>query len=61
VSSNKQKDDLGRQIENMKIYLNSKGKPYEIITDIGSGINYNKKGLKQLIKRVSNYKIEKTE
>jgi len=59
VSSNKQKDDLERQIENMKIYLNSKGKPYEVITDIGSGINYNKKGLKQLIKRVSNYEIEK--
>lgn len=59
VSSNKQKDDLECQIENMKIYLNSKGKPYEIISDIGSGINYNKKGLKQLIKRISNYEIEK--
>lgn len=59
VSSNKQKVDLERQIDNMKIYLNSKGKPYEIISDIGSGINYNKKGLKQLIKRVSNYEIEK--
>lgn len=28
VSSNKQKDDLERQIENMKLYLNAQGKPY---------------------------------
>ena len=52
VSSNKQKDDLERQIENMRLYLTAKGKPFEIITDIGSGINYKKKGLKQLIKLI---------
>jgi len=46
VSSNKQKDDLGRQVENMKLYLTAQGKPFEIIQDIGSGINYQKKGLK---------------
>lgn len=44
VSSNKQKDDLQRQIENMKLYLETLNKPYEIISDIGSGINYSKKG-----------------
>ena len=59
VSSNKQKDDLERQIENMKLYLNAQGKPYEIISDIGSGINYKKKGLKELIKRISQNNIEK--
>ena len=59
VSSNKQKNDLERQIENMKLYLNAQGKPYEIIYDIGSGINYNKKGLKELIKRISQNKVEK--
>jgi len=53
VSSNKQKDDLVRQVENMKLYLTSQGKPFEIIQDIGSGINYQKKGLKQLIKLIS--------
>lgn len=36
VSSNKQKDDLARQIENMQLYLTSQGKPFEIIQDIGS-------------------------
>lgn len=44
VSSNKQKDDLERQVENMKTYLLAKGKPFSIIQDIGSDINYNKKG-----------------
>lgn len=59
VSSNKQKDDLERQIENMKMYLTAQGKPYEIIADIGSGINYNNKGLKELIQRITQNKVEK--
>ena len=59
VSSNKQKDDLERQIENMKLYLTAQGKPFEIISDVGSGINYKKKGLKELIKRISQNKVEK--
>lgn len=59
VSSNKQKDDLDRQIENMKVYLNAQGKPYEIISDIGLGINYKNQGLKELIKRISQNKVEK--
>lgn len=59
VSSNKQKDDLERQVNNMKLYLLAQGKPFEIITDIGSGINYNKKGLKALIKLISQNKVDK--
>ena len=59
VSSNKQKDDLERQIENMELYLTAQGKHFEIISDIGSGINYKKKGLKELIKRISQNKVEK--
>lgn len=59
VSSNKQKDDLKRQIENVKTYMYAKGYQFEIITDIGSGINYNKKGLNQLIDEVTNYQVDK--
>lgn len=59
VSSYKQKDDLERQIENVKTYMYAKGYQFEIITDIGSGINYNKKGLNQLIDMVTNSEIEK--
>ena len=59
VSSNKQKDDLERQIDNVKNYLMSQGKPFEIISDVGSGINYNKKGLQSLIQRIQNNEIQK--
>jgi predicted site-specific integrase-resolvase len=59
VSSNKQKDDLKRQVENMQLYLSAQGVPYEIITDIGSGINYKKKGLKELIKRIIQNEVDK--
>lgn len=59
VSSNKQKDDLERQIENVKTYMIAKGYSFDIITDIGSGINYNKKGLNQLIDMITNSEVEK--
>lgn len=59
VPGNKQKDDLERQIENMKLYLTAQGKPFEIIRDIGSGMNDKKKGWKELIKRISQNKVEK--
>lgn len=36
-----------------------KGYSFEIITDIGSGINYNKKGLIQLIDMINNSEVEK--
>ena len=37
----------------------AQGKPFQIITDIGSGINYQKKGLKELIKLITQNKVEK--
>ena len=46
VSTSAQKDDLRKQVENVKTYMYAKGYPFEIIEDIGSGINYKKKGLK---------------
>ena len=59
VSSVKQKDDLERQIEYVKLYMYAKGYSFEIITDIGSGINYNKKGLHQLLDMVISSEVEK--
>ena len=59
VSSQKQKDDLERQVENVKTYMLAKGYSFEIITDIGSGINYNKKGLNKLLDMVSNNQVDK--
>ncbi|MBT9654235.1 IS607 family transposase, partial [Ruminococcus sp. MCC718] len=59
VSSHKQKDDLERQMDNVKTYLLAKGQPFEIISDIGSGIDYKKKGLQELIRRISQNQVEK--
>lgn len=59
VSSRKQKDDLERQVENLRTYLYAQGNPFEIITDIGSGINYTKKGLQELIRRIEANQVEK--
>ena len=59
VSSNKQKDDLERQIEKVKMYMIAKGYQFDVITDIGSGINYNKKGLNQLIDMITDSKVER--
>lgn len=59
VSSNKQKDDLEQQTENVKTYMIARGYQFDIIQDIGSGINYNKKGLTQLIDRITNGEIDK--
>ena len=53
VSSKKQIDDLERQVNNLKLYLDNKYKDYDIITDIGSGINYTKKGILSLIDKIN--------
>lgn len=52
VSTKDQKDDLDRQVDNLKQYAYSKGYSFEIITDIGSGINYKKEGLLKMINLV---------
>ena len=58
VSSKKQADDLERQINNLKLYLDNKYQSYEIITDIGSGINYTKKGLQLLIDKINKKEVD---
>lgn len=45
VSTNGQKDDLETQISNVKTYMIAKGYSFEVVSDVGSGINYKKKGL----------------
>ncbi len=59
VSTPAQKDDLETQIANVKSYMYAKGYQFEIIEDIGSGINYKKKGLQKLISMISNREISK--
>ncbi len=58
VSSKKESDNLERQVDNLKTYIESKYSSYEIITDIGSGINYKKPGLKKLIDLVNKKQVD---
>lgn len=59
VSTKKQKDDLERQVESVKSFCTARGYQFEIIEDIGSGINYDKKGLKKLIRMITLGEVEK--
>lgn len=52
VSSHDQKEDLLRQVALLETFCAANGWTYEILQDLGSGLNYNKKGLQQLIKRI---------
>ncbi len=52
VSSHDQKEDLKRQIERLSAYCTQHGWNYEIISDLGSGMNYQKKGLKKLLEAI---------
>jgi len=49
VSSYSQKKDLERQHDMLEAYCAAKGWRTEIIKDLGSGMNYHKKGLKKLL------------
>lgn len=59
VSSPKQKDDLIRQVDNVKSYMVAKGYSFDVIQDIGSGINYNKKGLLKLIDMITSSQVDR--
>ena len=48
VSSRDQKEDLARQEKVLELFCASNGWQYEIVSDLGSGMNYHKKGLKKL-------------
>jgi len=49
VSSHDQKDDLQRQVHMLEVYCSAKGWTFSTLKDLGSGMNYHKKGLKQLL------------
>ncbi len=44
VSASDQKEDLKRQVGNVSQYCIAKGYSFRIIEDLGSGLNYKKKG-----------------
>ena len=52
VSSHDQKDDLERQKQVLELYCARQGWTFEIIADLGSGMNYQKKCLKKLLEAI---------
>lgn len=52
VSSNDQRQDLVRQVQALESFSASNGWQFETIQDLGSGLNYQKKGLQKLLKRI---------
>lgn len=59
VSSHDQKEDLARQKQVIELFCATNGWQFEKIEDLGSGMNYNKKGLKRLIKLIIDAKVER--
>ncbi len=57
VSSHDQKADLERQKKVLEMYCASHGWKFELITDLGSGMNYYKKGLKKLLNIIIERKV----
>jgi len=52
VSSHDQKADLERQKQVLELYCARQGWTFEVIADLGSGMNYQKKGLKRLLNAI---------
>lgn len=52
VSSHDQKEDLQRQEKMLEMFCSSHGWTFELISDLGSGMNYQKRGLKKLLNRI---------
>ena len=52
VSSHDQKADLERQKKILELYCARQGWTHEVIADLGSGMNYRKKGLKRLLEDI---------
>ncbi|MEG4290290.1 IS607 family transposase [Microcoleus sp. C2C3] len=52
VSSQDQKADLVRQAQVLEAFSATNGWQFETIQDLGSGLNYNKRGLQKLLKRI---------
>jgi predicted site-specific integrase-resolvase len=59
VSSSDQKEDLDRQRQRLDDYCVQEEKHYEVIDDLGSGLNYKKRGLKKLIQLILGGRVDK--
>lgn len=59
VSTKKQEEYLKNQIRRLEEYSNSQGWPYEVISEIASGVNENRRGLLKLLNKIKRGEVEK--
>jgi putative resolvase len=59
VSSHDQKEDLVRQAQVLENFCTTNGWIHEIVQDLGSGLNFQKRGLKKLIQNICSGKIDR--
>ena len=60
VTSNTQRNDLERQVESLKLWV-SKNFPsaeYVVVTDIASGLNEDRRGLRRLIEMAKRKEVQ---
>jgi len=55
----KQEDYLKNQIRRLEEFAKSRGWSYGVISEIASGVNENRRGLKKLLNEVRRGKVEK--
>jgi predicted site-specific integrase-resolvase len=59
VSSHDQKADLERQKQMLEMYCAAQGWQFEILADLGSGMNYHKRGLRKLLSMILDEQINR--
>ena len=59
VSSPDQQADLGRQAMVLSDFCTKNGWTHEVIRDLGSGMNYHQKGLRELLQRIMRNEVER--
>lgn len=59
VSTHEQKEDLKRQVSMLETYSCAHGWKHETIQDMGSGLNYNKRGLRKLLQQICSGHVER--
>jgi excisionase family DNA binding protein len=59
VSAKDQQKDLVRQKELLELFCSSNGWEFELISDLGSGMNYRKRGLQNLIRHILDNSVQR--
>ena len=59
VSSHDQREDLIRQVAVLESFCAKRGFQYEVIQDLGSGMNYYKKGLTRLLNLIIDGQVQR--